>query len=416
MLGRAPRAPGPRRARRRRGHPARGPLRPRARPRERPAARASGPRSSCASRSAPSCSSTCCVDARAAVTDETRIARRRRRRRAPSSASSARPRGPGRGRRPVRARAARCARRRRRSTWRVDAERLHLFDPDTRPGDPGLTAPCATVPFPDGFLWGVGHVGVPDRGRGGPRRSGAVDLGHVRARRRARSAAATTPAVAADHRGRMAEDVALLADLGVRRLPVLDRLAPGAADRRRARQRARASTSTARLVDAAPGRRHRARRHAVPLGPARRPWRTPAAGPSVRHRRALRRLRRAGRSRPRRPRAALVHDQRAVVLGDARLRRAASTRRAARSPAAAVAAAHHLLLGHGLAVDALRAARARSPRWRSRVNPYPVVAAGPRRRRPRRRPPRRRHRQPPLVRPGPAAVATPTTSSRTSRR
>jgi beta-glucosidase len=45
-------------------------------------------------------------------------------------------------------------------------------------------------------------------------------------------------------------------------------------------------------------------------------------------------------------------------------------------PAAAVAAAHHLLLGHGLAVDVLRAASPGAEVALS-LNPYPVVAAGP---------------------------------------
>ncbi len=45
-------------------------------------------------------------------------------------------------------------------------------------------------------------------------------------------------------------------------------------------------------------------------------------------------------------------------------------------PGAAVAAAHHLLLGHGLAVDALRA-HVPAPEVALTVNPYPVVAAGP---------------------------------------
>jgi beta-glucosidase len=45
-------------------------------------------------------------------------------------------------------------------------------------------------------------------------------------------------------------------------------------------------------------------------------------------------------------------------------------------PALAVAAAHHLLLGHGLAVDALRAA-AGSLEVSITLNPYPVVAEGP---------------------------------------
>jgi len=45
-------------------------------------------------------------------------------------------------------------------------------------------------------------------------------------------------------------------------------------------------------------------------------------------------------------------------------------------PAAAVAAAHHLLLGHGLAVDALRATIRPDAEVAITLNPYPVVAAG----------------------------------------
>ena len=45
-------------------------------------------------------------------------------------------------------------------------------------------------------------------------------------------------------------------------------------------------------------------------------------------------------------------------------------------PGAAVAAAHHLLLAHGLAVDALRANVSRQPEIAITLNPYPVVAAG----------------------------------------
>jgi len=43
---------------------------------------------------------------------------------------------------------------------------------------------------------------------------------------------------------------------------------------------------------------------------------------------------------------------------------------------AAVAAAHHLLLAHGLAVDALRATVANDPEIAITLNPYPVVVAG----------------------------------------
>jgi beta-glucosidase len=46
-------------------------------------------------------------------------------------------------------------------------------------------------------------------------------------------------------------------------------------------------------------------------------------------------------------------------------------------PAAAVQAAHHLLLGHGLAVDALRAS-ATAPEVAITLNPYPVQPAGDR--------------------------------------
>ena len=50
-----------------------------------------------------------------------------------------------------------------------------------------------------------------------------------------------------------------------------------------------------------------------------------------------------------------------------------------RDPAAAVAAAHHLLYGHGLAVDALRSnASMRDLELAITLNPYPVVAAGER--------------------------------------
>ncbi len=47
-------------------------------------------------------------------------------------------------------------------------------------------------------------------------------------------------------------------------------------------------------------------------------------------------------------------------------------------PGAAIAAAHHLLLGHGLAVDALRATVRADAEVAITVNPYPVIAAGER--------------------------------------
>jgi beta-glucosidase len=48
-----------------------------------------------------------------------------------------------------------------------------------------------------------------------------------------------------------------------------------------------------------------------------------------------------------------------------------------RSPVEAVAAAHHLLLGHGLAVGALRSVLPAGAAVGLTVNPYPVVTAGP---------------------------------------
>ena len=47
-------------------------------------------------------------------------------------------------------------------------------------------------------------------------------------------------------------------------------------------------------------------------------------------------------------------------------------------PSAAVAAAHHLLVGHGLAVDALRATAGADAEIAITLNPYPVVVAGDR--------------------------------------
>ena len=154
----------------------------------------------------------------------------------------------------------------------------------------------------------------------------------------------------------------------------------------------------------AAGPRHRAGGHPLPLGPAPGArGRRRLAGP--RHRRAVRRLRRA--SSARRSATACAAGPRSTSPGARRCSATppASTPPAAPTRRAAVAAAHHLLLGHGLAVDALRD-RVRPGGGAAEIgitlNPYPVVPAGDERRRPRRRPAHRRHRQPPLVRPGPA--------------
>ena len=45
--------------------------------------------------------------------------------------------------------------------------------------------------FPDGFVWGIGDRGVPDRGRGGRGRPRARHLGHLQPHARATSPTAT---------------------------------------------------------------------------------------------------------------------------------------------------------------------------------------------------------------------------------
>ena len=172
----------------------------------------------------------------------------------------------------------------------------------------------------------------------------------------------------------MAEDVALLAELGVpayRFSVAWPRSSPTGA--------APASRPAARLVPGAgrraPRPRHRAGRHALPLGPPPGPrGRRRLARP--RHRLPLRRLRRPRRRRPRRPGPAVGHGQRALVLGDARLRRRHPRPRTHRAggggggrppPAAGPRAG-----GRRPAPHARRATR----RDRITLNPYPVVARG----------------------------------------
>ncbi len=74
----------------------------------------------------------------------------------------------------------------------------------------------------------------------------------------------------------------------------------------------------------------------------------------------------------------------------------------------ALPVAHHLLLGHGLAVQALRAAGAQV--GRQRHQPHPGVAGDRHRRRPRGGGPVRRAVEPALRRPGAARAATPRAS------
>ena len=146
-----------------------------------------------------------------------------------------------------------------------------------------------------------------------------------------------------------------MAELGLRVVPVLARLVAGPAGRPRPGQPGRA-----RLLP--PAGRRAARRTASSrgsrstTGTCRRRWRTPAAGRRATppHRFAEYAAARARRAR--RPGPLLDHPQRAVVLGVPRLRLGRARARAASDGGDAVRAAHHLMLGHGLAVQAMRAA------------------------------------------------------------
>ena len=129
-----------------------------------------------------------------------------------------------------------------------------------------------------------------------------------------------------------------------------------------------------RLVDELLGQGHRPDRHALPLGPA-----ADAGGPGrldhPRDRRGLRRVR-DGRARPaRRPGDAPGPRSTSRGARPTSATAAACTRPARQDPAAAFAAVHHLLLGHGLAARALRAAGAQSVGIT--LNPASVFPADP---------------------------------------
>ena len=205
--------------------------------------------------------------------------------------------------------------------------------------------------FPSTFVWGAAtsafqiEGGVDLDGRGPSIwDTFCATPGRVRGGDDARTAA--------DHRNRMRDDVALLAALGV---PAY-----------------RFSVSWPRVVPAGHGVISEAGldfyralvdellQHGITPVVTLYHWDLPQpledgggwpARDTAHHFAELRRHRRRG---ARRPRAALEHDQRAVVRVDARIRGRAARARAPATPGAAVAAAHHLLLAHGLAVDVLR--------------------------------------------------------------
>jgi beta-glucosidase len=231
------------------------------------------------------------------------------------------------------------------------------------------------VRFPPGFLWGVstsaaqieGGVGVDDRGPSIWDTFAAA--GRVRG--------GDTPAVAADHRGRMAEDVALLAELGVpayRFSIAWPRVQPDG----RGRPSREGLDFYRALVD------ELLDRGIEPVATLYH-WDLPQALEE-------------GGGWPVRATAEQFGDYAAIVgaaLGD-RVRRwstvnepwcaamlgyAAGVHAPGRGePGAAAAAAHHLLLGHGLATDALRSLVASPPGAPAEIgitlNPYPVVVDG----------------------------------------
>jgi beta-glucosidase len=239
-----------------------------------------------------------------------------------------------------------------------------------------VTAPDtdARLTFPADFVWGVAtsayqiEGGVDLDGRG-------PSIWDTFCATPGRVAGGHSGAVAADHRRRMLEDVALLAELGVRayRFSVAwPRVLPDGSG---------AVSTTGldfyrALVD-------RLLEHGIEPVVTLYHWDLPQA------------LEDAG-GWPDRATASRFAEYAAIVgdaLGDrvsrwstinepwcvAMLGYAAGVHAPGRTePGAAVAAAHHVLLAHGLAVDALRAAVGSDAELAITLNPYPVVVAGER--------------------------------------
>ncbi len=252
----------------------------------------------------------------------------------------------------------------------TDLETGHRRPPATAPAVTGRTGVAGERRFPAGFLWGAAtsayqiEGGIDLDGRGPSIWDTFSGTGHARG---------DTGARAADHRRRMADDVALMARLGLpayRFSIAWPRVQPTG----------RGATSEGgldfyrALVDELLA-------HDIEPVVTLYHWDLPQA------------LEDAG-GWPARDTAARFADYAGVVgdaLGD-RVRRwttinepwcaamlgyAAGIHAPGRTePAAAVAASHHLLLGHGLAVDALRDhVRVDDPEIGITLNPYPVVPA-----------------------------------------
>ena len=98
--------------------------------------------------------------------------------------------------------------------------------------------------LPPGFRFGTSTASYQIEGAVARGRQGPEHLGHVHAPSPGAIVDGSSGEVACDHYHRYAEDVALMTRPGRRRLPLLDRLAAGAARRHAARRTSRGSTST----------------------------------------------------------------------------------------------------------------------------------------------------------------------------
>ena len=210
--------------------------------------------------------------------------------------------------------------------------------------------------FPADFIWGAATASYQIEGAVERRRPGREHLGpllaHARAHRRRRHRRRRLRPLPPLSRGRRPHGRAR-----PRRLPLLDRLAARRPRRQRAGQRGRASTSTTGSSTSCSSAASSPSRRST-TGTCRRRSRTPAAGRRDRPPRPSPSTPRVVAAPARRPGPAHRHAQRAIVRRPSSATAPVSTRRAGPSPQAALAAAHHLLLAHGLAVQAIRAARA----------------------------------------------------------
>ncbi len=236
----------------------------------------------------------------------------------------------------------------------------------------------ATASFiPAGVHLGIGLGRLPDRRRRDGRRAGACRSGTRSRTHQGKVRGGDTGDIACDAYHRYREDVELMASLGLNayRFSISwPRVQPGGT---RAAELRRALTTTARLLDRARRARHRRQRSRSITGTCRRNSRTRAAGPRATPRcgspttpawwpeRSATGCGAGSRSTSRRswPTTATA---------------AASTRRACTIPPRRRPATHHLLLAHGLATSAIRAAvPGAARRHHARPAPGPGCSATP---------------------------------------